>query len=67
MMRDMANIKTCFIENTKPNRTVQQTVATMAISGMYFDRPFIKEMIKVSNGEKKSEDVRREVLAKYRQ
>ena len=63
----LANIKTFFIENTKENRTVQQTVATMAISGMYFDRPFIKEMIKVSNGEKTSEDVRQEVLAKYRQ
>ena len=63
----MANIKTYFIENTKGNRTVQQTVATMTISGMYFDRPFIKEMIKVSNGEKTSEDVRQEVLAKYRQ
>ena len=63
----MASIKTYFIENTKPNRTIQQTVATMAISGMYFDRPFIKEMIKVSNVEKTSEDVKQEVLAKYRQ
>ena len=63
----MANIKTCFIENTKPNRTVQQTVATMAIAGMYFDRPFIEEMIKVFNGEKTSEAMRQEVLAKYRQ
>lgn len=63
----MANIKTYFIENTKENRTVQQTVATMAISGMYLDRPFIEEMIKVSNGEKTSEAMRQEVLAKYRQ
>ena len=62
----MANIKTDFIENTKANRMVQQTVATMAIEGMYFDKPFIEEMIEVSNEEKTSEDVRQEVLAKYR-
>ncbi len=61
----MVNIKTTYINNTRANRAVQQTVATMAIEDMYFDKHFIDEMIKVSNGERTSEDVRREVLSKY--
>ena len=61
----MVNIKTTYLNNTRANRAVQQTVATMAIEDMYFDKHFIDEMIKVSKGERTSEDVRREVLSKY--
>ena len=56
-----------IVENTKATRSVQQAVATMAISGMYFDKEFIEEMIKVANGEKTTEELRQEIIDKYKQ
>lgn len=54
-----------LVKNTKENRTVRNAAATMAISGMYADEEFIKELLKVANGERSSEDLRQEVIRKY--
>lgn len=37
----------------------------MAIENMYLSKDFVKEMIKVSKGEKTSEELRQEVIRKY--
>ena len=54
-----------IIENTKENRDVQHVVATMAIENMYLSNDFIKELLKVSRGEKTSEELRQEVIKQY--
>lgn len=54
-----------FIENTRENREIKNVVATMAIEDMYFSKEFITEMIKVSKGEKTSEELRQEIIKKY--
>lgn len=36
----------------------------MAIENMYLDEAFVKEMLKVANGEKTSEELRQEVIRK---
>ena len=53
------------VEDTRENRSVRNVVATMAIEGMYFDEDFIKEMLKVANGEKTSEEMIEEIKKKY--
>ncbi len=53
------------VENTEKNREIKDVVATMAIENMYLSKDFIKELIKVSNGEKTSEQLRQEVINKY--
>lgn len=54
-----------LVENTKNNKTVINVVATMAIEEMYLSEEFVSELIKVANGEKTSEELRREVIKKY--
>lgn len=54
-----------IVENTKQNRDVQYVVATMAIENMYLSNDFIKELLKVSRGEKTSEELRQEVIKQY--
>lgn len=54
-----------LVENTEETRKVRDVVATMAIEGMYLDEEFVKELLKVSRGEKSSEQLRQEVLKKY--
>ena len=54
-----------LVENTKENRELQQAVATMAIEGMYFRKEFINEMLKVSKGEKTTEQLRQEIIKKH--
>ena len=56
-----------IVPNTPENRTVQQAVASMAVEGMYFDREFLSEILKVANGEKTSEELRKEIIKKYTQ
>ena len=56
-----------FIENTEAGRIVQQVAATMAISDMYVSKDFIEKLLKVSNGEMTSEELRKEVLKEYAQ
>lgn len=54
-----------IVENTERNREIKRAVASMSIEDMYFDKSFLSEIIKVSNGEKTSEDLRKELLKKY--
>ncbi|SKA72976.1 hypothetical protein SAMN02745111_02437 [Eubacterium uniforme] len=54
-----------IIENTKENRKLRNVVSTMAIENMYLRKEFIKELIKVSNGEKTSEELRQEVIRRH--
>ena len=51
-----------IIKNTEAGRIVQQVAATMAISDMYLSKEFIEKLLKVSNGEMTSEQLRKEVL-----
>ena len=37
----------------------------MAIEDMYLSKEFVNELIKVSNGEKTSDQLRQEVIKKY--
>ena len=48
-------------------RKVQQVAATMAIEDMYLSKEFIEKLLKVSNGEMTSEQLRKEVLTEYTQ
>ena len=54
-----------YIENTKENWGLKNTVASMAIEDMYFSDDFIREMLKVTKGEKTSDELRQELLKKY--
>ncbi|WP_295757677.1 hypothetical protein [uncultured Holdemanella sp.] len=56
-----------IIKNTEAGRKVQQVAATMAISDMYLSKEFIEKLLKVSNGEMISEQLRKEVLKEYTQ
>ena len=51
-----------IIKNTEAGRIVQQVAATMAISDMYLSKEFIEKLLKVSNGEMTTEQLRKEVL-----
>lgn len=53
------------VKNTKESRRVKNVVATMALENMYLSKDFIDELLKVSKGEKSSEQLRQEVLSKY--
>ncbi len=54
-----------ILENTEENKKLRDTVATMALEGMYLEEDFIKELIKVSNGEKTYDELRQEIIKKY--
>ena len=54
-----------FVEDTRENRQIKKVVSTMAIEDMYFSKDFIAEMIKVSKGEKTSEELRQEIIKKH--
>ena len=56
-----------IIENTEAGRIVQRVAATMAIEDMYVSKEFIEKLLKVSNGEMTSEELRKEVLKEYAQ
>lgn len=56
-----------IIKNTKSGRQVQRVAATMAISDMYVSKEFIEKLLKVSEGEMTSEELRQEVLKEYAQ
>ena len=56
-----------IIKNTEAERKVQQVAATMAIEDMYVSKEFIEKLLKVSNGEMTSEQLRKEVLKEYAQ
>lgn len=54
-----------IVENTRESRIVKNVVSTMALEDMYLSKEFVAELIKVSKGEKSSEQLRQEVLKKY--
>ncbi|WP_295757693.1 antitoxin VbhA family protein [uncultured Holdemanella sp.] len=56
-----------IIKNTEAGRIVQRVAATMAIEDMYVSKEFIEKLLKVSNGEMTSEELRQEVLKEYAQ
>ena len=56
-----------IIKNTEAGRIVQQVASTMAIEDMYVSKEFIEKLLKVSNGEMTSEELRKEVLKEYAQ
>ena len=56
-----------IIKNTEAGRIVQQVAATMAIEDMYVSKEFIEKLLKVSNGEMTSEQLRKDVLKEYTQ
>ena len=56
-----------IIKNTEAGRIVQRVAATMAIEDMYVSKEFIEMLLKVSNGEMTSEELRKEVLKEYAQ
>lgn len=53
------------VKNTKEMRQLRRAVSSLALEDMYVDDDFLNEMIKVSNGEKSSEELRQEVIKKY--
>ena len=55
-----------LVSDTKEMRQVRDVVATMAIEDMYLSREFVEELIKVANGEKTCEQLRQEVINKYK-
>ena len=55
-----------FLKNTKQNRMLQQACANVALSNMYPDADFLKELIKVANGEKTAEELIQDTVRKYR-
>ncbi|SFI01083.1 hypothetical protein SAMN04487861_11132 [Selenomonas ruminantium] len=54
------------LPNTPKNQAIAEVAATLAIENMYPDEAFIKEILKVENGEKTYEQLRQEILAEYR-
>ena len=53
------------IANTNSMKRIRNVVASMAIEDMYLSKEFVNELIKVSNGEKTSDQLRQEVIKKY--
>ncbi len=53
------------VKNTAEARRVKNVISTMAIEDMYLNKEFVNELLKVSQGEKTSEQFRQEVLKKY--
>lgn len=53
------------VSNTKTTRGIRNVAATMAIENMYLSKDFIEELVRVSNGEKTTEQLRQEVIHKY--
>ncbi len=53
------------VENTRENKIVRNVVSTMALEEMYLDEDFIKELLKVSKGEKTTEELVKEIKREY--
>lgn len=49
------------LPNTPKNQAIAEVAATLAIENMYPDEAFIKEILKVENGEKTYEQLRQEM------
>lgn len=53
-------------KDSQINQAVEQVIATMKLSGMPIDDAFREELRKISRGEKTSEELRQEILKKYK-
>ena len=53
-----------LVKNTKENREVRNVLATLAIENMFVKKEFVDELLKVSRGEKTTEELRQEVIRK---
>lgn len=54
-----------IIENTKENRAIKSVISSMAIENMFFDEKFINEILKVSRGEKSTEEIIKDIVEEY--
>ena len=54
-----------MMENAKKYEEVRNVAATMAVENMPLSKAFLSELIKVAQGKKTSEELRREVIQKY--
>lgn len=54
-----------LLENTEANRQLAQAAASLAIEDMYVSKEFMKELVKVANGEKTEEELIQELKQKY--
>ena len=54
-----------IINDSIEGRAVKNVVSTMAIEQMFLSKSFVEELLKVSKGEKSSEELRQETLRKY--
>ena len=53
------------LENTKENRKLADAMASLAIENMYVSEDYVKELIKVQNGEKTYDQLVQEVIREY--
>ena len=53
------------IENTKENRAIKRVISSMAVENMFFDVKFINEILKVSRGEKSTEEIIKDIVKVY--
>ncbi len=51
---------------TKAEKQVQQVIATMAVEGMYLSEELKLQLLKAAKGEISFEDLRRDILNKYK-
>lgn len=57
--------KGMIVKNTLNTENISKVAATMAVENMSLSNEFVCELIKVANGEKTSEELRQEVIAKF--
>ena len=50
------------VEDTKEMREIRNVAATMAVENMPLSKEFISELIKVDNGEKTLDELRKETI-----
>lgn len=53
------------IENTKENRAIKSVISSMAVENMFFDEKYINEILKVSRGEKSTEEIINDIVKEY--
>lgn len=53
------------MSNNKKLSNIKNVKATMAIENMFLSDEFVSKLVMVANGEKTSEELRKEVIRKY--
>ena len=54
-----------LIKNTRENMQIYNAASSMALEDMYASKDIIGELLKVSRGEKTSDELRSELISKY--